>query len=228
MQLQYIQLLQQKDAEIAQLQQSIENKKRDLIDKQGTIDSLQHRPVPKPRTAVSISDSQMAKELQDTKRQLAELQDTLSKERKHRETGEQRTRELRTKLESMSIEANVSKTSRADEEISRLTSVTSHLKDQIETLKRELYEAQSKGQNTEYELSQLRSNYERVVREGENAERRLQMELKVANDDILRQQREVEWVSMTVIILHNENVSLKHENSTSPYILCCSPQKTTW
>ena len=215
MQSQYVLLLQQKDVEIAQLQQSIENKKRDLIEKQGTIDSLHHRPIPKPRTAVP--DPQMAKELQVTKkelqertRQLTEVQDTLSKERKHRETGEQRTRELRTKLESMSIEANVSKTSRPDarltseNEIARLTSERSQLNDQIEALKRELYDARSNGQNKEQELSQLRSNYDRVVREGENAERRLQRDLREANDARLVLKKAKESIEQ-------ENVRLRRE-----------------
>ena len=222
MQSQYVLLLQQKDVEIAQLQQSIENKKRDLIEKQGTIDSLHHRPIPKPRMAVP--DPQMAKELQVTKkelletqqelqertRQLTEVQDTLSKERKHRETGEQRTRELRTKLESMSIEANVSKTSRPDarltseNEIARLTSERSQLNDQIEALKRELYDARSNGQNKEQELSQLRSNYDRVVREGENAERRLQLDLREANDAKLVLKKAKESIEQ-------ENVRLRRE-----------------
>ena len=136
MQASYIQLLREKDAEIVRLNQLIESKKRDLIEKQGTIDSLHHRPVPKPRPRTSA-------ELQDTKRQLAELQETLSKERKHRETGEQRTRELRTKLETLSIGASISKGSKADEEIARLSAEISQLKEQNDNLK---YETQSNVQ----------------------------------------------------------------------------------
>ena len=45
---------------------------------------------------------------------------------------------------------------------------------------------------------QLRLNYDRVVREGETAERRLQMELKEEND-ALRLQRESEWVSVLIV-----------------------------
>ena len=100
---QYQQMLRDKDAHLERLTQ-------ELIQKQKTIDIMQHRPVPKPRTNIHVPDPQMVKEMEELKQQLTDARQLLQNEKKYRETSEQRNRELRSKLEKFG-EESISSTS---------------------------------------------------------------------------------------------------------------------
>ena len=97
---QYQEFLKEKDAQLQQMETLRLKLTQELIEKQTAIDSLQHRPIPKPRT--HVVDPQQIAEL---KQQLGEARQQLQREKNYRETSEQRNRDLRSKLEKTTEES---------------------------------------------------------------------------------------------------------------------------
>ena len=185
-------MLQKKDAEIQQLSQMVEDRKRDLVQKQMALDSLQHRPVPKPRTAVT--DPQMVKELAETKAQLIEMQKEVMNERRFRETAEQRARELRTKIELLEMEASKAPS------VTELNMKIDKLRDENDSLKDEVYRMNSKGQYAHEEISRLKREIEQLKYAGERVSFDCSPKVCVVNDLCT-------FVSVKLVLLNFQSLS---------------------
>lgn len=170
---QYRVMLQQKDGQIQQYTQLLEEKKQELIKKQQALDLMQHRPTPKPRTSIN-SDSQT----------VSELRQQLAKERKLRETGEERNRELRTKLEKASMDANAVMVSKSNEEITRLTGEISELRAENERLQGEVFSIRSKDQNAERRIALLEEELKKAESKAQSRNEDGTMELLRENDEL--------------------------------------------
>ena len=135
---QYRMMLQHKDGEIQQFTQLLEEKKTELFKKQQALDLMQHQLTPNIKSISSVPQT------------VPDLRQQLAKERKLRETSEERNRELRTKLEKASMDANVF--SKSYEEITR---EISELRAENERLQDEVLFIRSKDQNAEKRLALL-------------------------------------------------------------------------
>lgn len=166
-------MLQHKDGEIKQYTQLLEEKKQELIKKQQALDLMQHRPTPKPRTSIN-TESQT----------ITDLRQQLAKERKLRETSEERNREMRTKLEKASLDANAVMFSKSNEEITRLTGEISELRADNERLQDEVFSIRSKDQNAERRIVLLEEELKKAESKAQARNEDGTMELLRENDEL--------------------------------------------
>ena len=178
-------MLQHKDGEIKQCTQLLEEKKQELIKKQQALDLMQHRPTPKPRTSIS-TESQT----------ITDLRQQLAKERKLRETSEERNREMRTKLEKASMDANAVMFSKSNEEITRLTGEISELRAENERLQDEVFSIRSKDQNAERRIVLLEEELKKAESRAQSRNEDVTMQLMRENDELKKiinqKKREIE------------------------------------
>lgn len=168
-------MLQHKDGEIQQYTRLLEDKKQELIKKQQALDLMQHRPTPKPRTSIS-TESQT----------ISDLRQQLAKERKLRETSEERNREMRTKLEKASMDANAAMFSKSNEEIAQLTGEISELKAENERLQDEVFSIRSKDQNAERRIALLEEELKKAESKAQSRNEDGTMQLMRENDELKR------------------------------------------
>ena len=166
-------MLQQKDREIQQYTQLLEEKGHELNKKQQALDLMQHRPTPKPRKSIS-SDTQT----------VLELQQQLAKERKLRETSEKHNRELETELEKASMDASAAMFSKSNEEIVQLTGEISELKAENERLQSEVFSIRSKDQNAERRIAMLEEERKKAESEAQSRNEDGTKQLLRENDEL--------------------------------------------
>ena len=122
---QYQEFLKEKDAQLQQMETLRLKLTQELIEKQTAIDSLQHRPIPKPRT--HVVDPQIMQQIAELKQQLDEARQQLQREKNFREISEQWNRNRLSKLEKMVQEAAgyKSRLQTAEVELERKTEIVS-------------------------------------------------------------------------------------------------------